>query len=412
MNTLRRSLTWVQGTALTIGAVLGCGILILPSVTADTAGPASLAAWLMMSLLAFPIVGTLSVLVQKVPSAGGITAYVQLAFQGKAAAVLGWIMLGSVPIGVPIIALTGAQYIGAVTGAGTGAIILIAAVMLGLSLILNMKELQLSAKISTLVICLIILLLAAAIAVSLPHVSSGSFHPFLPHGWHAAGSASVMIFFSFVGWEMITPLAEEFKNPKRDIPISLFAAAACVALLYVMTAFVTVGTHAYGSGKGIASLNLLMANGAGESGVYITACLALFITFSTIHANIAGFSRMVYAMSREGHIPRYFARLHAKSNTPVRVLLWLGAVFCAVLLIQWVFKPDLEVLLKGPSAAFIASYVFTMAAALKLLRRLSIGWWFASASFLLCIGVYGFSGWAFFYPMILGVAGLLYKRRN
>ncbi|OCB92732.1 putative amino acid permease YecA [Bacillus amyloliquefaciens] len=412
MNTLRRSLTWVQGTALTIGAVLGCGILILPSVAADTAGPASLAAWLLMSLAAFPIVGTLSALVQKVPSAGGITAYAELAFQKKAGAVSGWIMLGSVPIGVPIIALTGAQYITSVTGAGAGAVTLIAAAMLALSLLLHLRGLQLSAGIGTLIICLIILLLAAAVAVSLPHVTSGSFHPFLPHGWHAAGSAAVMIFFSFVGWEMIMPLAEEFKHPKRDIPISLFAAAACVGLLYTLTAYVTVGTHAYGDEKGIASLNLLMANGMGRTGVYITACLALFITFSTVHANIAGFSRMVYAMSREGHIPKYFDRLHQKNRTPVRVLTTLGAIFFTVLLIQWVFQLNPEVLLKGPSAAFIASYVITMAAGLKLLRRFGIGWWSALASLGLCIGIYSFSGWAFCYPILLGLAGLFYNRRK
>lgn len=84
---LQRSITWIQGTALTIGAVLGCGILILPSVTADAAGPASLFVWVFMSFLSFLLVGTLARLVKIAPSAGGITAYVQLAFQKKAGAV-------------------------------------------------------------------------------------------------------------------------------------------------------------------------------------------------------------------------------------------------------------------------------------------------------------------------------------
>lgn len=56
---LQRSITWIQGTALTIGAVLGCGILILPSVTADTVSPASLFVWVFMSFLSFLLVGTL-----------------------------------------------------------------------------------------------------------------------------------------------------------------------------------------------------------------------------------------------------------------------------------------------------------------------------------------------------------------
>ena len=127
---LQRSITWIQGTALTIGAVLGCGILILPSVTADTAGPASLFVWVFMSFLSFLLVGTLARLVKIAPSAGGITVYVQLAFQKKAGAILGWIMLGSVPIGVPIIALTGAHYVSYITEAADWQITLIAGCML------------------------------------------------------------------------------------------------------------------------------------------------------------------------------------------------------------------------------------------------------------------------------------------
>ena len=111
-QSLKRSITWVQGTALTIGAVLGCGILILPSITANSAGPASILSWVIMSILAFPIVATLARLAKMIPSAGGITAYVQMAFNANTSAILGWIMLGSIPIGVPIIALTGAHYIG------------------------------------------------------------------------------------------------------------------------------------------------------------------------------------------------------------------------------------------------------------------------------------------------------------
>ncbi|MCY9073502.1 amino acid permease, partial [Bacillus inaquosorum] len=262
---LQRSITWIQGTALTIGAVLGCGILILPSVTADAAGPASLFVWVFMSFLSFLLVGTLARLVKIAPSAGGITAYVQLAFQKKAGAILGWIMLGSVPIGVPVIALTGAHYVSYVTEASDWQITLIAGCMLAVSILLHIRGIQLSANISTLVICVIVFLLVASIAVSLPHVRIAEFKPLLPHGWSAAGSVSVMIFFSFVGWEMITPLAEEFHRPEKDVPLSLFLAAACVAGLYIMLSFVTIGTHSYGENGEIASLAMLISNRSCES---------------------------------------------------------------------------------------------------------------------------------------------------
>ncbi len=82
------------------------------------------------------------------------------------------------------------------------------------------ERIQLSANISTLVICVIVFLLVTSIAVSLPHVTIAEFKPFLPHGWSAAGSVSD--FFSFVGWEMITPLAEEFHRPEKDVRSACF----------------------------------------------------------------------------------------------------------------------------------------------------------------------------------------------
>nr|MDH3082869.1 amino acid permease [Bacillus subtilis] len=388
---LQRSITWIQGTALTIGAVLGCGILILPSVTADTAGPASLFVWVFMSFLSFLLVGTLARLVKIAPSAGGITAYVRLAFQKKAGAILGWIMLGSVPIGVPIIALTGAHYVSYITEAADWQITLIAGCMLAISILLHMRGIQLSANISTLVICVI----ATRHASRIQTVSSA---------WLVCrGICFCYDFFSFVGWEMITPLAEEFHRPEKDIPLSLFLAASCVAGLYILLSFVTVGTHSYGENGEIASLVMLISKGAGESGVYVTVCLALFITFATIHANIAGFSRMVYALAREGHIPVFFGKLSATKRTPIRVLTAMAAVFGLVLAAHGLFQIDLTTLLKGPSAAFIASYICTMAARLKLLGRRDIGWWMALGAFAACAVIYSFSGWALLYPAVLAV---------
>ena len=117
---------------------------------------------------------------------------------------------------------------------------------------------------------------------------------------------------------------------------------------------------------------------------------------------------MIYAQAREGHFPSFFTKLHSKSQNPTRVLLVLGGIFSCILIFYGIARPNLEMLLKGPSVIFITSYIFTMLAALKLLKVQDIGWWMAFLSLVICIFVYSFSGWAIFYPVILSFIGWIY----
>lgn len=408
---LRQSLTWVQGTPMTIGAVLGSGILVLPAVTADIAGPAALAAWLVMSVLSFPLALTLGALAAKIPHAGGIVAYTREAFGPSAGAVVGWLFLGTIPVGVPIVSLIGASYIGAVLGLSQWDITLIAAAVLTLSIILNFIGIKLSGWIQVTVIALIAGLLALAVLAAFPHVRSASFVPFAPHGWTSIGLCAVMIFWCFVGWEMIAHLAEEFKNPRRDVPLSLGLAALVIAVLYLSVAFVTIGTKAYGGQRSGAPLSALVGIGWGHMASSLTAVLALVIAFATVHTNIAGFSRMIYAQARHGDFPRPLARLHARFQTPVTALVSLAVVFAAVLLADLLFRPDLGSIIKWPSAIFIVLYIAAMASGVRLLARFSFSWWLSVIALIFCIVIYCFSGWAMLFPLGLCALGWVMTRR-
>src|SRR5262245_25014123 len=83
-------LTVVQGTAMYIGAVLGTGVIALPALAAEVAGPASLVAWLGLIVLSAPLAATFAALGGRYPDAGGVATYGRLAFGDRAAAVVGW----------------------------------------------------------------------------------------------------------------------------------------------------------------------------------------------------------------------------------------------------------------------------------------------------------------------------------
>jgi hypothetical protein len=107
------SLTVLQGTALYIGAVLGTGIIALPALAAQVAGPASLLAWLALVLLSALLAATFAALGARYPDAGGVSTYVGSAFGSRAAAIVGWCFYFAMPPGAPAAAMFGGAYVAA-----------------------------------------------------------------------------------------------------------------------------------------------------------------------------------------------------------------------------------------------------------------------------------------------------------
>lgn len=408
---LKRSLTWVQGTAIAVGAVLGSGVLILPAITAEQAGSGSIVSWLLMSLLAFPLASTLGRLGSKYPHAGGIVEYARLALGDTAGRMTAWLFLGTIPVGVPIVALVGASYVAGTFSLASWTIPAMAAVMLFASLVLHWQGVDMAAWVQVLILVLIAALMVTAIAAAAPHVRLAHFQAPGSDSWLSIGTSAVEIFWCFVGWEMVGHLAEEFRDPIRDLRRVFLLAPFIVGVLYVALSIVTVGTHAYGGADSAAPLSQLVGVGLGTNGALVTGVVALLITLVAIHGNLAGFSRMVYSQARAGVFPAFLGRLHPRHQTPVGAILALGADFAVVLSIYTVFHVHLAALIAWPSVVFLVLYVVAMVSAWKLLKNEG---WRVRISVLVplvvCVGLYPLSGWATVYPVALGVAGWLIAR--
>src|SRR5204863_5973311 len=124
-------LTVPRGAALYIGALIGPGLLLVPSLAAHAAGPASILAWAALLVLSAPLAVTFAALGVRHPVAGGVSAYVREAFGETAAAVTGaWFMTGVV-FGGPAVALIGGYYVADLTDSGTAVAVAVALVMYG-----------------------------------------------------------------------------------------------------------------------------------------------------------------------------------------------------------------------------------------------------------------------------------------
>jgi amino acid efflux transporter len=371
-----------SGTALYVGAVLGPGVLILPALAAQAAGPASVLAWAGLLAVSLAIAVTFAALGVRHPVAGGAAAYVHAAFGRRPAAATGWWFFAGVVTGAPTVSLVGGFYVAHLLGGGKPVAVVAAAAMLGAALAANAGGVRLSATVQLGLAALLAALLVVAIVAALPAARAANWTPFAPHGWLAVGTAANLLMLSFVGWEAVAHLAGEFADPLRQLPRAMVAAFAVIAALYLGLAIATVAVLGAATSSNV-PLAGLMETGLGRPGRVATAVAAVLLTMGPINVYIAGAIRLAGSMAADGAMPAWMAR-------PRAALAVIATVAATILVLLAIGIADVQPLVRATSACFVAVYVTATAAGARLLDgRLHA---VAAAAFVLVVVVLAFSG--------------------
>lgn len=234
----------------------------------------------------------------------------------------------------------------------------------------NYRGIVVSNRVQLAVIVSIVALLLATIISSLFFVRIGNVSPLLPFGLLPLGTSAALIFWSYLGYENVSNVAEEFENPERDFQRSIMLSFVLISGLYIAVSFVTIGTQAYKVGGGnVAPFAAILSNVLGGLGAAGTAILAAFIMFGTVNAYTTGTSRVFYAVARDGGFPRALDHINAKTKVPDRALLLLIACVIPVTVAFYFLQVDLETALLIPSGATIFVYIIGSAAGVKILRN-------------------------------------------
>lgn len=365
---LRKEIRLRHAVALYVSSVLGSGVLVLPGLTARVAGPASLLAWAALAAASYPFAYTFASLSARSPQAGGVYAFAREAFGLRVATVSGWLFALWFVTGAPAVTLIAASYVSYAFPLAREGISLTAAAVLVAAWAVNRLGIQISNRVQVAVTTTIVLLLVCAVAFSIGSVRLDAFSPFLPHGALPVGTAAALIFWSFLGYENVSNVAEEFQDPERDFKRSIWLSVLLIGGLYLAVAFVTVGTGAYASGGSVAPFAAIFSNLLGRFGAVGTAVIAVFIIFSTANAYTAGMSRVVLAVARDGGFPRRLDHVDARTGVPDRSLALLFGGALTMLAVYYAFEVDLDTALLVPSGAAILVYVIGSAAGIRLLR--------------------------------------------
>lgn len=363
---VRRTLGVWHGVALYVGSVLGTGVLVLPAIAADTAGPASLLSWAALLVLSGPLALTYAALSIQRPDAGGFSDAIERAFGRRWGGVAGWLFLAQVPGGSTIVALIAGQYGASAFGGGPAMAAALGLGMVVLGYALNYAGLRVSVTAQLVTLGVIAVGLALIIGRALPHVESHAFTPFFSRGHSAVGLAAVQLFWAFVGWEAITPLAREFRN-SRDIWRSSVLSVLIVGALYLGLAVAVIGTHAYGAPGGGAPLVLLAERIFGTSASTVVGIAGFLLSFIPFNAYIAGTSRLTFALGERGQLPRWLGVM-SRNGTPRRAIVTLGVIVVVALAVALGWHVRIDDLLPLSTSSFLATYVLSMAAAVRLLR--------------------------------------------
>lgn len=383
----RGSLGLIQGTALYIASVLGTGLLVLPGLAAEVAGPASVVAVIAVIGLSIPLAGTFAVLAARYPDPGGVASYARRALGDTAARVTGyWFMFG-VCAGAPVVAVLGAEYVVAVMGIDRGLVSLIALTILAPPFAANAFGVRVAGWVQFVLTALLLTVVVSVVSFAAPAVEPQNFEPFLPHGWGGVGTAISLFVWAFAGWEVGTHISGEFRDPRRAIPIGTAIALVVTGLCYLVLQLVTVGALGRTAGEGAVPLLDLARLGMPGFGTAAVGAIAAIVTLGVMNAYLAAFAKLGASLAANRDLPRWFARGAESGAVPRRALGLTGAVVLAYFgLMQWTGL-ELTPFILVHTSCMVAIYAVGMIAAVRLLRRGTLGWWMALAAAVLCAGL-------------------------
>lgn len=340
MAELVRSLGFWGATGIGIGAIVGTGIFVLIGVASGIAGPAVIISFIIAGFVALLTGLSTAELSSFIHESGGSYIYTTKAFGKFPGFIVGWMKSFDYIVGASAVSVGFAAYFAYFTGlpATAATLVIIGTLWPLVLMLLNVKGIREASRTNNLLVALKILALLIFILVgAYTLITSGNYsnyHPFFPKGFSGVMSGASIIFFAFIGFNTIAIMAEEVKDPEKNVPRAILFAFAVCTLIYLGVSVVAVGIVNWQL-LGTSSAPLEFALKTVTDSIFIlefVAISALFATTSVIMASIMGGSRALFAMARQGVLPGVLSTI-SRQGVPVFTVLLCGIVISGIVLV-------------------------------------------------------------------------------
>ncbi len=371
-HALKKSLSALDLTVFGVGVIIGTGIFVLTGTVAkNNAGPAVALAFVVAGVVCALAALCYAEFASTVPVAGSAYTFSYASLGELPAWIIGWDLVLEFALGTAVVAVGWSGYIASLLdnagwqlpaalsgreGAdGFGFDILAAALVLVLTAILVVGT-KLSARVTAVVVAVKVTVVLVVIIAGAFFVKSANYDPFVPKakpvdagsdldspliqlmfGWAPSNfgvmgvfTAASVVFFAFIGFDVVATAAEETRNPQRDMPRGILGSLVICTTLYVAVSIVVTGMQHYSKLSVDAPLaDAFKATGHPWFAGFISFGAAVGLT-TVCMILLLGQTRVFFAMSRDGLLPRLFSRVHPRFRTPHRPTILLGVVIAIV----------------------------------------------------------------------------------
>jgi basic amino acid/polyamine antiporter, APA family len=291
-------------------------------------------------------------LASAIPVSGSAYTYTYATLGELVAWIIGWDLILEYGVSVAAVAVGWGQYFNELLDSafgftlpdaiaappGEGGTVNVPAVFIVLAVAaLLMAGMRKSAKTNTVMVFVKSGVLILFIALAFTAFNSDNLSPFFVGGLDGVVSAASLIFFAYIGFDAISTSGEETRNPQRDLPIAILGSLAIATVLYCLVAVAATGALPYDKLAGApAPLATVLDEGAGLSwGATLISVGALVAITSVVLTILYGQTRVMFAMSRDGLVPRRLSNVSERTGTPIL----LTAIFAAFISVLAAFVP-------------------------------------------------------------------------